>query len=202
MSSSITVNNYLNTNSNHSNGNLKEPNKNSLFSSVFQEANSSEQTLIKDLHFSSRISNINESEVKDIYQQIRIATKDELDNANHKDQNLTSFDYLNGAVDKIMNYPVDVKIEWSEVNTAILYNRMGINFLDIKRIEVRMELLALASEEIERDKNTISRDKSQELVEKIDSNLNELANRKQSILDDSEAKKKGQKLLEELLFKQ
>jgi hypothetical protein len=65
-----------------------------------------------------------------------------------------------------------------------------------------MELLALASEEIERDKNTISRDKSQELVEKIDSNLNELANRKQSILDDSEAKKKGQKLLEELLFKQ
>lgn len=202
MSASITINNQSNTITNHSTDKLQSPGIEGLFSSVLQGVNSSKEPVINNVNFSNKISHIDASEVKDIYQKIRSEANEDLDEASDKSQGLTIFDYLSEAVDRIMDYSLDVKIEWKEVNTAILYNRMGINFLDIKRIEVRMELLALARQELEENKASMSAEKRQKLAEKIDNNLSELANRKQSILDGSEVKKQGQLFLEKLMFSQ
>ena len=202
MSASITINNQSNSITNHSTDKIKNPGIEGLFSSVLQGVNSSKEPVINNVNFSNKISHIDASEVKDIYQKIRSEANEDLDEASDKNQGLTIFDYLSEAVDRIMDYPLDVKIEWEEVNTAILYNRMGINFLDIKRIEVRMELLALARQELEENRASMSAEKRQKLAEKIDNNLSELANRKQSILDGSEVKKQGQLFLEKLMFSQ
>ena len=77
---------------------------------------------------------------------------------------------------------------------------MGINFLDVKRVEFRMELLELARAEIEEDqKHTLDKDKRETLIEKIDNNLMKLEDKKQSILDASETKNKEKLLLEKLI---
>lgn len=183
LPASITSINYLHTLSNNSKEDFKGTGNGSLFSSALQSVNSSEKSSVNNLHSSSRVSSINEAEVKDIYQKIRIEANEDLDSANFTEKVFTIFDYLDGSIDKIMGYPLDVKIDRDEFNTAILYNRMGINFLDIKRLEVRMELLELARKESQENKHFMSMDKFKALIEKIDDNLLKLEDMKQSILD-------------------
>ena len=84
-----------------------------------------------------------------------------------------------------MAVPIEVKIDHDEVNTAILYNRLGISFLDIKRVEVRMEILNLAQTEVDNDadKGLIRKDQQLALTKKIDENLEKLTAQRQSLLD-------------------
>ena len=86
-----------------------------------------------------------------------------------------------------MAVPIEVKIDRDEVNTAILYNRLGISFLDVKRVEVRMEILNLAQTEVDNDadKGLIRKDQQLALTKKIDENLEKLTAQRQSLLDRS-----------------
>jgi len=60
-----------------------------------------------------------------------------------------------------------------------------ISFLDVKRVEVRMEILNLAQTEVDNDadKGLIRKDQQLALTKKIDENLEKLTAQRQSLLD-------------------
>lgn len=142
----------------------------------------SAMTDIKHLRY---ISNIKPEEVAAHYESIKTAASKELDETNFGNKLLAPNDYHNATIDKIMAVPIEVKIDRDEVNTAILYNRLGISFLDVKRVEVRMEILNLAQTEVDNgaDKGLIRKDQQLALTKKIDENLEKLTAQRQSLLD-------------------
>jgi len=155
---------------------------------------------VEKIHFSEQITHIKRSDLEAIYEEIKVAVKRELNEVNFEQKELKPFDYLEGNIDKIMYHPIDVKIERDEVYTAIIHNRMGINYLDLKRIETRMGLLELAKEDVEaNEKNSnIRKDQSQQLLKQITSNRTELEAQKQALLDNEQLKENEQRLFEQL----
>jgi|GEM_PF-1966473 len=160
----------------------------------------SEFTRIEDIRRSGYVSQINPQDVQNIYNQIKKEANTELEAFNLDNNVLEPFDYLKNTIDTIVDYPVEVNIERSEVNTAILYNSLGISFLDVKRIEVKMELLELAKEEVKETANAglIRKDQAAELNKMIEGNMNELLEEKQSLLERKHITENEELLLEQL----
>ncbi|MBE0357228.1 hypothetical protein [Pseudoalteromonas phenolica] len=52
---------------------------------------------------------------------------------------------------EIVEMPFDVEISPSEINEALIFNNLGINYLDYKELKVRMEMLSLAEQDIDED---------------------------------------------------
>lgn len=152
---------------------------------------------IKNIRY---ISNIKPEEVKAHYESIKAAASKALDETNFENKLLEPNDYHNATIDKIMAVPIEVKIDRDEVNTAILYNRLGISFLDVKRVEVRMEILNLAQTEIDSDadKGLIRKDQQQELTKKIDENLEKLTAQRQNLLDRNNGDESEEVFLEQI----
>ena len=138
-----------------------------------------------EFKYSRRISNINQAEVAEIYARLKEDVRTELDDFNFENKELKPFDYLNANIDEIMDFPIEVKIERDEINQAIIYNRLGINFLEVKEIEVRMELLNLAEAEVkeQESKGHISGNEAQGLFDQIESSRTQLMNKKQKLLE-------------------
>jgi len=160
----------------------------------------SEYTRIEDIRRSGYVSQINPQDVQNIYNQIKKEANTELEAFNLDNNVLEPFDYLKNTIDTIVDYPVEVNIERSEVNTAILYNSLGISFLDVKRIEVKMELLELAKEEVKETANAglIRKDQAAELNKMIEGNMNALLEEKQSLLERKHITENEELLLEQL----
>jgi len=160
----------------------------------------SEYTRIEDIRRSGYVSQINPQDVQNIYNQIKKEANTELEAFNLDNNVLEPFDYLKNTIDTIVDYPVEVNIERSEVNTAILYNSLGISFLDVKRIEVKMELLELAKEEVKEtvDAGLIRKDQAADLHKTIENNMNALLEEKQSLLERKHITENEELLLEQL----
>lgn len=154
----------------------------------------------EDFRYSRRVSNINPEKVKALYGEIKAESNKELEAFNLEDKTLKPFDYLSSNIEKIMDYPIDVKIERDEINIAILYNSLGISFLDVKRIEVKMELLELAKEEVGQaaKAGAIRKDEANTLQKMIEGNMNSLFEEKQSLLERKHIKENEDLLLEQL----
>ena len=155
---------------------------------------------IEQVMFAEQITHIKRADLEKIYNEIKWAVKSELDAENFGGKELKPFDYLQGNIDKIMYHPIEVKIDSDEVYTAIIYNRMGINYLDLKRIETRMGLLELAKEDVDinEDQGNIRKDQTQQLYKQITSNRQTLENEKQALLDSKQLKENEQRLFEQL----
>lgn len=160
-------------------------------------AKSSSMADIKNVRY---ISNIKPEEIKAHYESIKAAAKKDLDETNFENKLLEPNDYHNATIDKIMEVPIEVKIDRDEVNTAILYNRLGISFLDVKRVEVRMEILNLAQTEIDHDadKGLIRKDQQRALTKKIDENLEKLTAQRQGLLDRNNGEESEDVFIEQL----
>ena len=52
---------------------------------------------------------------------------------------------------EIMEMPIDVEILPSEINEALIFNNLGINYLDYKELKVRIEMLSLTEQDIDED---------------------------------------------------
>jgi len=52
---------------------------------------------------------------------------------------------------EIMEMPIDVEILPSEINEALIFNNLGINYLEYKELKVRMEMLSLTDQDIDED---------------------------------------------------
>ncbi|XPF94085.1 hypothetical protein ACM9HF_19045 [Colwellia sp. RE-S-Sl-9] len=149
------------------------------------ENESSTSNSIDELRRSSKVTSINPEEVRRLYNQIKEETNTELETFNTTDKALEPFDYLSNNIDGIMDFPIEVKIERDEIEMAILYNSLGINYLDVKRIEVRVELLEIAKEEVRENANNgnITKDQEQSLNKTIKGHMESLLEQKQNILE-------------------
>ena len=62
-----------------------------------------------------------------------------------------SIDTYRETMIEIMEMPIDVEISPSEINEALTFNNLGINYLDYKELKVRMEMLSLTEQDIDED---------------------------------------------------
>ncbi|NRA61408.1 MAG: hypothetical protein HRU25_10965 [Psychrobium sp.] len=149
--------------------------------------------------FSNRISNIDPLEMKALYNQLKTDSDAQLDAFNTTNKYLQPFDYIENNINRIADYPIEVKIEPDEINTAILYNSLGINFLDVKRIEMRMDLFELAKGDVKKKETMglIRKDQANALNKQIQGHMESLLDQKQALLD-----RKSITDSEEALFKQ
>ena len=200
MSASITINNQSFINQLATTGRKTEEKPNhSSFNNIVENvpAKANSATGVNTL---GGITHIKKSDVEAIYNEIKQAVKKELNAENNEDREITTYDYLEGNIDKIMNYPIEVKIESDEVYQAMIYSRLGINYLDVKKVEVRMGLLELAEGDIKASEKmaAIRTDEAQVLYKKIEANQSKLAEEKQNLLDNKQLKEGQKHLFEQL----
>ncbi|WP_077338172.1 hypothetical protein [Pseudocolwellia agarivorans] len=164
------------------------------------ENKSSTSNSIDELRRSTKITSINPEEVRSLFNQIKAKSNTELETNNITNKKLEPFDYLSNNIDEIMDHPIEVKIERDEIEIAILYNSLGINYLDVKRIEVRMELLEIAREEVsENAKNgSITKEQEQSLNKIIKGHMESLLEQKQNLLERKHITENEDLLLEQL----
>jgi len=158
--------------------------KSSTFSLESIEKSPSENA-INESHLSNRISTIDPIEIKALYGQIKADADAQLDAFNTEHKDLKPFDYLQNNIDTIADYPIEVEIAPDEINTAILYNSLGINFLDVKRIEMRMDLFELAKGDVKKNEQEglIRKDEADALNEQIQGHMDSLQDQKQALLN-------------------
>ncbi|AQS37411.1 hypothetical protein Sps_02253 [Shewanella psychrophila] len=203
MTASITMNNQLSLRSSYLAGlQKKEVSINPDFSDV-GDTQPADVPSTPDIQFSSQISSLNKAEIGSIYNQIKLEAKAKLEKDNVNNTELKPFDYHKSTIDEIMLHPLVVKVEPDEIHTAILYNRMGISYLDVKQAEVRMELLKLAEEDVENSAQqaSISEEQRLGLSQIIASNLLKLEDEKQALLEGDQMRKNQQELFEQLRCK-
>lgn len=80
---------------------------------------------------------------------------------------------------EIMEMPIEVSVEPHEVNEALLFNNLGIDFLAYKELKVRIEMLDLTEQEINEDKSLPDYEK-----DKLTDNIDELKARLEMAIDD------------------
>jgi len=175
---------------------------NASFSEIYNEQLPKPEP-IAQIESSSRISTINDADVVALYKAINQEVKEELEAQSIEDKEIDPFDHLAGNIDSIMNFPIEVNIERDEINQAILYNSLGISYLDVKEVEVRMELLAKAKDDVNQQKKQglIREDQAQNLLDKIERFQTQLEDKKQSLLDGN-SKNNNEKLFIEQLTAQ
>jgi len=202
MIASIQLNNQFATPTSSTNNEEQGNVANASFSEIYNEQLPKPEP-VAQIESSSRISTINDADVAAIYKTIKQEVKEELEVQNIEGKELAPFDYLNGNIDEIMNFPIEVKIEPDEVNQAIIYNSLGISYLDVKEVEVRMELLAKAKDDVNQQKKQglIREDQAQNLLDKIERFQTQLEDKKQSLLDGN-SKNNNEKLFIEQLTAQ
>ena len=62
-----------------------------------------------------------------------------------------SIDTYRETMIEIMEMPIDVEISPSEINEALIFNNLSINYLDYKELKLRMEMLSLTEQDIDKD---------------------------------------------------
>lgn len=157
-------------------------------------------TSIEQLKAEQKISKIAPEEVAELFGKIKTDVKKSLEESNADNKPLTAFDYLERNIKEIEHYDIEVKINSEEIRTAILYSSLGINFLDIKRLEMRMELYEVAKKEVEAsaESQAINKEQAQELMQVIEQKMASLQAQKQSLLDRSGLKRNEDDLLEKV----
>jgi len=154
---------------------------------------------INNSRVSHRISNIDPQAIKMLYSQIKTEADAQLNDSNSDNKELKAFDYLQNNIDAIVDYPIEVEIQPDEINAAILYNSLGINYLDVKRIEMRMDLLEEAKGDVSENvkSGAITKKEGAALSEQIQDHQDSLFDQKQALIE-----RKSITESEEALFKQ
>jgi len=154
---------------------------------------------INNSRVSHRISNIDPQAIKMLYSQIKTEADAQLNDSNYDNKELKAFDYLQNNIDAIVDYPIEVEIQPDEINAAILYNSLGINYLDVKRIEMRMDLLEEAKGDVSENvkSGAITKKEGAALSEQIQDHQDSLFDQKQALIE-----RKSITESEEALFKQ
>ncbi|SFD46456.1 hypothetical protein [Pseudoalteromonas denitrificans] len=85
---------------------------------------------------------------KDLYNEITSGVKESIDtNLTPRERLLAFFDK---TINEIMTAPIEVEIEPHEMREAILFSRLGVDFLKVKEANVRMDMLTLAKDAIDK----------------------------------------------------
>ncbi|MCG7560353.1 hypothetical protein [Pseudoalteromonas sp. McH1-42] len=89
------------------------------------------------------------------------------------------------TMSEIMAMPIEVNVEPHEVNEALLFNNLGIDFFAYKALKIRVEMLDLTEQEIHNDKALpdYEKDKLKDKVDELKARLKEAID---TLLGDSE----------------
>ncbi|AOT11187.1 hypothetical protein [Pseudoalteromonas luteoviolacea] len=85
-----------------------------------------------------------------------------------EDERLREIQWYKEATIEIMDMPIEVEIEQDEINEALLFGSLGIDFLTYKEMGVRIDMLNLMEQDINSSQTLLTSDK-----EKLKSVLNE-----------------------------
>lgn len=137
----------------------------------FNKAHSASQKDSLNMHdsFASQLNNLNKAEEYQSQSAVALLTKNLPLSEQAKELYNIAKDKASGRVDdtlsdrersietyketmiEIMEMPIDVEILPSEINEALIFNNLGINYLDYKELKVRMEMLSLTKQDIDED---------------------------------------------------
>ncbi|KAF7764240.1 hypothetical protein PCIT_b0185 [Pseudoalteromonas citrea] len=98
------------------------------------------------------------------------------------DPELSAKDYSKAfhkeTITQIMKMPIEVEVERDEMQQALLFNSLGIDFLEYKELGVRREMLSLAKNGIENDVSLAQFEKSKfiDAIRHFDARLEQAQN--------------------------
>ncbi|MCG7534294.1 hypothetical protein [Pseudoalteromonas sp. OOF1S-7] len=77
------------------------------------------------------------------------------------------------TMSEIMEMPIEVKVEPHEVNEALLFNNLGIDYLAYKELKVRIEMLDLTEQEMHDDRALpdYEKDKLKDTIDELKAKL-------------------------------
>lgn len=75
--------------------------------------------------------------------------------------------YTHKTIDAILNEPIEVKMTPQDLKRAIIFARLGIDYEKVKELEVKIDMLTLAKEEVEESKVLTATDKAP-LIDRIE----------------------------------
>ena len=102
--------------------------------------------------------------VKSRYRELGVDIKQTMDsNLSKRDYDLS---YFNKLLKEITEMPIEVEVERHEMKQAVLFTRLGIDFLKVKEIEVKIDMLTLTGQDIESSTVLMQSDK-ETLLERI-----------------------------------
>jgi len=102
--------------------------------------------------------------VKLRYRELGVDVKQTMDsNLSKRDYDLS---YFNKVIKEITQVPIEVEVERHEMKQAILFARLGIDFLKVKEIEVKIDMLTLTGQDVESSTALMQSDKDT-LLERI-----------------------------------
>lgn len=95
--------------------------------------------------------------VKSLYRELSFDIKQTLDSDLPKrDYDLS---YFSKVLKEITQVPTQVEVERHEMKKAILFSRLGIDFLKVKEIEVKIDMLTLTEQDVESSTALVQSDK-------------------------------------------
>ncbi|KZN63777.1 hypothetical protein N473_15785 [Pseudoalteromonas luteoviolacea CPMOR-1] len=102
------------------------------------------------------------------YYQLALEIAKERVDPELEDERLREIQLYKETTIEIMDMPIEVEIEQHEINEALLFGSLGIDFLKYKEMGVRIDMLNLMEQDINSSQTLLSSDK-----EKLKSVLNE-----------------------------
>jgi len=116
---------------------------------------------------------------KKLYSELGIEVKQTMDSSLEKrDYDLS---YFNKVIKEITEIPIEVEVERHEMKDAILFARLGIDFLKVKEIEVKIDMLTLTGQDIESSTALTQSDKAI-LLERINDLKAQLEDQKVALM--------------------
>ncbi|MCF2859768.1 hypothetical protein L1286_20000 [Pseudoalteromonas sp. SMS1] len=136
--------------------------------------------------------NTNDAEIsqqaKEYYHHAQTAARGRVDTtADMRNQALQLF---RETVIEIMDMPIEVEIEPHEINEALLFGSLGIDFLEYKEAGVRIEMLNLTAQDVNNTRALQTSDK-EKLKELIDEQISKLDLQREEMLAGTFIKEKS-----------
>ncbi|WP_042149342.1 MULTISPECIES: hypothetical protein [unclassified Pseudoalteromonas] len=85
--------------------------------------------------------------VQSLYRELGVEVQQTMDSSLEKRE--YDLSYFNKVIKEITEVPIKVEVERHEMKDAILFARLGIDFLKVKEIEVKIDMLTLTGQDIE-----------------------------------------------------
>ncbi|MBQ4834727.1 hypothetical protein [Pseudoalteromonas luteoviolacea] len=135
--------------------------KHSKFASLMQDVLNPKPTTTDPDHVMPVSLNTNNEEISE---QAKAYYERALENAKNKvdpdlDERSYAIQLYQEATIGIMEMPIEVEIEQHEINEALLFGSLGINFLQYKELGVRIEMLDLMEQDINNSTDLRASDK-------------------------------------------
>ncbi|TQF67703.1 hypothetical protein [Pseudoalteromonas luteoviolacea] len=161
----------------------KNMNNHAAFSQSLQDALTAkpkniDPNLVMPISLNTNFEEITE-QAQQYYRQALDAAREHVDTS--LDMRNQELQLYRETVIEIMDMPIEVEIEPHEVNEALLFGSLGIDFLEYKEMGVRIEMLNLTEQDVNSSEALQISDK-EKLKELIDEQRSKLESQREELL--------------------